>query len=498
MLTTVIPRGATIADVSPGSLLLPPVAATILLWITSTNPFETSASVYAFLLLLIPWGSYLCWRKGRRDGLPMFAMVGGAYWVYFALALFWGQRVLYLAGTVRFFVPSEAAITDAMLMAVLGVVFLWIGMRVPVSIWVPEHLPDVIDRGSTWTYVRAILIAGMLFGLSAKSEWLLGAGGRQAMITFMTVVPNAAFVLLFSRYLSGAASRGDRATLIVAAGIRVVGGLISGWLASVVGIGVICAAVMLLKRRRLPWAMIGVTIVLILFLQAGKSEFRTLYWDENQESYAGLTERVTFWLEKSATMWANAFSSGDNELAQNLASQSLQRASLLTQAAHVIEVTPSQVPFQLGDTYSYFSVALIPRFMWPDKPSINEANRFYQLAYGLTNERGLDSTSIAIGALVEGYINFGWTGVAGAMFLVGFVLGVYERTFGLTQSSTLFLAIGLTLVPGFLAVEAQLGQYFAGVIQQAVLAIAVFLPIAARRGNRRGASSISMSPVHSV
>src|SRR5215210_5522281 len=94
MMTNRSARISRITEVSPALLIMPPVLATLFLWVTGINEVETAAVCYAFLLLVLPWGSYVCWRDGGRVELPMFAMVGGAYWVYFALALFWGHRTL--------------------------------------------------------------------------------------------------------------------------------------------------------------------------------------------------------------------------------------------------------------------------------------------------------------------------------------------------------------------------------------------------------------------
>ena len=68
------PRNAAIAELSPGALLLPPLAATALLWFTSPNSVEPTATVYGSGLLLMSWGSLLCWRQGSREGLPVFAV----------------------------------------------------------------------------------------------------------------------------------------------------------------------------------------------------------------------------------------------------------------------------------------------------------------------------------------------------------------------------------------------------------------------------------------
>jgi len=127
------------------------------------------------------------------------------------------------------------------------------------------------------------------------------------------------------------------------------------------------------------------------------------------------------------------------------------------------------------------AVTFIPRFLWPDKPTMSEANRFYQLAYGLNDQRTLQSVSISVGCLAEAFINFGWFGVIGIMFLIGALLGMFERTFFAEGSNGYFLAMGLALVPVFLSVESQFAQYFSSVVQQFFLMLLAFLPISNRR-----------------
>src|SRR5206468_8806776 len=120
--------------------------------------------------------------------------------------------------------------------------------------------------------------------------------------------------------------------------------------------------------------------------------------------------------------------------------------------------TPQMVPFQHGQTYSYMAVTFIPRFLWPDKPSVSEANRFYQVAYGLTREDELNKVSIAVGFLTEGYINFGWGGVIVVTYCVGLALGIFQRTFLAADSSTLFRCIGLASIPGLMVLESLLAH----------------------------------------
>jgi hypothetical protein len=472
-------RPATISDISPLALFLPPLAVIAFLGLTSPHETESTALVAAFALLLLPWGSFLCWRTGAREGLPVFAMIGATYWVFFGLALLWAPRELFLEGAFGTFVPSQEVVTASLFLALVGVIAMRLGMHVPVSVWLPARLPDIVDVPRSWVYVRIVLAVGVGLNAFPSTVWLLGAGGRQAITTLSTVVPNVAFVLLLLRHMSGRATRADRATLFVAAGFLVVSGLSSGWLGSVTSVCVLYGSTYLVRQRRIPWMTVCLAAVTVLFLQVGKNEFRTIYWSERAEG--GVEARIGFWLSESASRWRASFEDNAGYTSEGLATETLQRVSLLPQVAHVLDMTPSQVPFQGGATYKYLAVTLVPRFLWPDKPSISDANRFYQVEYGLTSERGLDSVSIAVGSLGEAYINFGWPGVLAIMFAIGIVLGVYERTLGLTKSSSLFLAIGIALIPGFLTIESQLGQYFGGVLQQALLATAVFLPVTKRR-----------------
>jgi hypothetical protein len=178
-------------------------------------------------------------------------------------------------------------------------------------------------------------------------------------------------------------------------------------------------------------------------------------------------------------------------------SETLERTSLLRQVAHVLDVTPSQIPFQGVQTYSYLAITLIPRFVWPDKPSVNDANRYYQLVFGLSTARDVNSVNIGAGCLAEAYISFGWPGVICIMFAIGIILGIYERSFLAGDSSTLFLAMGVALLPGFLGIEAQMSAYLGGVIQTVLLTMLVFFPVIRRRSGkvRTAPATLRIMPV---
>jgi hypothetical protein len=230
-----------------------------------------------------------------------------------------------------------------------------------------------------------------------------------------------------------------------------------------------------------------------LFFQVGKDEFRKTYWDSGQgmqQEQGNRLERVTFWTQNSFDKWNEALSDSSGEAFRRALNPSVSRVSLLNQSANVVELTPSIVPYQYGWLYSYMAITWIPRFVWPDKPSVSEANQYYQVAYGLTSEDDLGKVSISVGLLTEGFINFGWAGVVGIMFLAGIFFDFYQKTFLAKSSGALMTGIGVILLPQFLAVESQMAQYVGGIMQQVVVTLIVMLPIIRIQGLRsRGLAS---------
>jgi hypothetical protein len=460
---------------APLWLLGPPVGTIVFLWVTRTSPVTTVGVFYAFLLLLLPWASFLSWRQQNRGGLPVFAMVGFVYWWWFAIGMFWLERT-----HGRRIIDTES-VDGAMWLALVGVVCMGVGMRVRVTPLPPSRHLELDDKQSSWHYVRFVLVAATLVSLVPGGYSLLGPAGRQIMQILISTAPTVALLLLLRKCLTDKGSMLDRILLSVYFPVRIVDGLGSGWLGSVVGVGFICGVMYFLVRRKIPLTMVAVSVAAVMFLQVGKQEFRKSYWEQGE---AGVLERATSWISGSASKWSEALNSTGSDSTGQLSSASLERTSLLPQVSHVLAVTPSQIPFQGGRTYSYMTTALIPRFVWPDKPSINDANRYYQLAFGLSTARDVKGVNIGAGCLAEAYINFGWPGVICIMFAIGIILGVYERSFLAQDSSTLFLAIGVALLPGILLIEAQMAPYLGGLIQTVLLTILVFLPVLRRRSGR--------------
>ncbi|HKB65424.1 MAG TPA: hypothetical protein VKC61_06170 [Pyrinomonadaceae bacterium] len=474
-----------------------PLFVTILLYLWRLNEVTPLQLLIAFLLLLLPWQDYRGWRRGGKPALPVFAVLAFMYWLYYVVPFFLEDHVFATIYEPMGHELTSDTITLALLMALIGVCALWLGMRLGSARFVVPRVRLSLElKNSKLHYVRAVLIVGSLLSLSDTPVRLVGEGSRQLVGIMVSFVPILAFAILFRTHIRKQSTFFDRVLVFGFLGIRLVGGLSSGWLGVTASILVVCGAIYLLEHRQMPrLAVLGV-VLFTVFFQFGKEDFRKTYWQGGevaQVEQGSRTERVKFWIDSSLDKWNDVLN--DPNALRRAISPSVSRLSLLNQTANVIDLTPSVVPYQYGWLYSYMAITWIPRFVWPDKPSMSEANQYYQVAYGLSSEEDLSRVSISVGILAEGFMNFGWVGAAGIMFLAGVFFDFFQRTFLASTSGALMTAIGVILIPQFLSVESQMAQYLGGIVQQVVVTLIVMLPIISVRDIRRRRVSQSLRTI---
>ncbi len=479
------PAGRRQTKLSILTSLVPSVIVSALLVLTSLNEVGWIEVIASALILFISWHSYRRWRETRDQELPFFAMLAFMYWLYYAVQLFWGSltvSVSYSAGRV----VEPERIRDAVLMALLGVCCVWLGMRSRVSRFLmPSSTPSLMLNPSRWNYVRVVLIIGTVASVLQPRFAFLGDGARQPVTILLSTVPLLAFTLLLRRVLRRDAQPIDKLLVAVFLLSHSISALSSGWLGSFASLIVLCGVVYAMERQRIPRMALIAVALCVLFFQVGKQDFRRTYWSDEPAGAGGQIERVTFWVQSSTDRWTDALNDPTGESLSETLQFTLARISLLPQTADVIEQTPKNVPYKYGELYSYLIYTWIPRAIWPDKPSMSEANQFYQVAYGITDEENLDKVSIAVGVLTEAYINFGWPGVIGIMFLLGIFLDIYARFFFNKASGILVSSLGVVLLPQMLGIESQMAQYLGGIVQQAVFALLVLLPAISFRRSKR-------------
>ena len=307
--------------------------------LTSINEVTWEQRALAFVMFALSGCSYARWRYDAHRALPVYALISGSYTLFFALALFWVTPVSPSYFDQGALLPQEA-VTGSLRMVVLGLIAIWIGMRAGLArhLITVEHLPDVPASRLHSPWIRWFVAFGSLSGFLQGMAVQFGAlqNAVQLLFTFVPLVP---FAILLDRYWAGAATKTDKLLITVFLIGRVTGGLAAGSLSSLVSAGLLVPASYLRARRTLPWIPVMIGILAVLFLQPGKNEYRQRFWYGADEATA--LARGAYWIHSSWNLWSSFFFSADPTVFTRLASMSVERASLLSQAALVAEKTPT-------------------------------------------------------------------------------------------------------------------------------------------------------------
>jgi len=437
--------------------------------ISSQNVTQTEFA-YAGVLLAISIQAYLSWSRAHNIRIPVWALVCSAHFVFYGLAIFGALRRSPSAFDHGSDLP-DSVLATAMLVGVAGLLSMGTGRMAAMHLAMRKtfRLPFLEMSTHTPARIQVLLLLGTTANLVGVP--FFGTVVWNISVIAFSALPLAAFLWLVLVRRFRRLSQLDFLLAIAFLVTRLISGArFNASLGTIVVPLLLMGVADVSLKRKLPWGMIAVMACVIFFLQPGKGTIRQEL--NRGEVGGGLTDAMVRWAEVSASGWADVLA-GRAPLDEQLSATS-SRSSLLTMTGLILEKTPETVPYQLGASYPLLLKNLIPRVFWPEKPSVNFANQFFQVEYGLTERHDLMSVSIACGFEAEGYMNFGWEGILGVGLLVGFALGIYEVAFFSVGSSLTVIAVGLAMLPGFLMIESQLVGYLGGILQLAFAAGIVF------------------------
>jgi hypothetical protein len=460
-----------------------PVLVTALVSLTGVGTATLPQAVLSFLLLQIAWASWVSWKAKPRaeKDFPLFAIIAAMFWLAYGLPLFWNQDENWRIGGSF---ASADGVMRAQVLALLGIVSLYLGMHLGIGRRLrTAPTLDLRDTSTSPKYVMAAMLFGVALRYIPTLGGMLGGSFRQVFAILRNTLPLVAYAILLRRSLLRWVPLYERATLVIFVIGTFLFGMATGWLGTGAGIIMVTGCVLLDTRFTIPKSAVLIVFAYILFLQPAKEQFRAAYWQTDSQS--GDVSRAADWISMSRQNWKRVLSDSDPDTLRRQLYTTMSRFSLLQQTANVMDMTPSMVPYQGWNMYAYMAYTFIPRAIWKEKPTVNDANRFYQVTYGMTTERNLDGVSISVGMLAEGYISFGWVGAALVMVFVGVVLDCVSALLLSHESGVLAKGVGMALLPGFVGVESQMAQYLGGIVQTALLSIAIILPVVVVRSRRQ-------------
>ncbi len=156
---------------------------------------------------------------------------------------------------------------------------------------------------------------------------------------------------------------------------------------------------------------------------------------------------VTVRVQKLLTSLSENFS-WSNLTAYSTQSLLLERIDMSDLLAQQAAYQPSIEPFQYGGTLVDGAVALVPRFLWPGKPSIAGGSKFVSRFTG--RRRGeADDTSVGVPVQFELFANGGALWVAGGLFLLTYLCARIELLIMAEKVSLRVLLTGIMTLMSF-------------------------------------------------
>lgn len=450
----------------------------------------------AILLLeicLYPTVRYFARKEKGLPTMPIFCM---AFALQFAIPIFTRDASIELAqAETRFLEDSD--VTAALVLAIIGILALQIGyylfQRSPLKNAVPVAQLHLNKSKAVICCLLLGIVLPLLFNLRA----IIPEEYQLPLSAILTLLQNQVYVvigvlgwLVYGRK----ASKWYTVWLYGLIAISALHGISTGVLEeALVPIGVLFV-VRWLFTRRISVTVAAAVIGLTLFLSPVKAEYRQqLRLDQSSGIEVSSLSRASVWIKQAAAYWAETFAGTRN--LQEATAGATSRTDFIHQVAYIHSMTPSEIPYQFGRTYSYFAVALIPRALWPGKPQAGSANGFFAISYGLLTEEGAKTTTFGMSLLGEAFINFGWVGVILVMLVQGLAIAILERIFGSEKSGAGGQAVFIAFFVFFLnGIGSSAEILFGNIVQNLLFGYLLLLWAREKRQTAR----LQVSPRYSI
>jgi len=404
----------------------------------------------------------LCTRyvRLRPQRLPWAELLFGVHYVQFGLAVMTEPSPIGLSETIPRASSFEVAAILSLSSGVAMLAGFWIARRTSRRFRADRLFPNlgghILDRSS---HVHFVLASGfvLLTSFGSIPDTLLPIKNVATVLLSQSpllVVATVAF-LTQPRPVNRLQLLGALATLVVGLAAS---SMLNDTLVPIVMLGVLWWS----ARGRLPLLPAAAVVSTMLILQPVKRYFREFHWVDHPES--GILESWQY-----AFSEASADSNSAEPIGQGREQATLTRLSELTSVAYVLEMVPRSVPYTGGIVYSKVLAAMVPRFLWPDKPDMTKyALDPFVIALDMTDPDTARTTTIGLSLTAQGYLEHGIPGSIGWMALFGLALGFISRYFGTSMAGVIAGAsimgpIAVNMEGGFFNIFGGLWQELAGV-----------------------------------
>ena len=419
--------------------------------------YATVTSLLAWVMLEVAVLSWISWYGD--DDVPVLPVILSLYVLYFALPIFTVEHIKLL---YSYFFVTDWHSQQILFMALLSEVCIWIGWESGRKRMKPFRWSIQVSENTLLFLALGIVLFQIgMFALS-QTDSAPALGNYSQVINGVANLYLALGVFYYSIERHGMhiwSILGITAIAILQVAVSVSSTMLGEMIMPFIVIGVLSI------RRNKVITIGGLTVMIFIagFLQPVKLQFRdVLNQFEKTGKTFSLTEKAQLYFtlamyHASGAPLPMVYEGHENTKLSN-------RFSLLPLTAVLLDVTPSNIPFQYGATFEYLVYVPLPRFIYKDKPTAQEANVWFARSYGFLDEELAKTTKVGISHMGEVYVNFGWVGIIPVFLLVGLIPGRVSVPAFARDASLATRCIYVALIPNFLSIESTLTGFMASIM----------------------------------
>lgn len=372
----------------------------------STDGYSMVSRILAWLVFVLgtlPTAIHITNPNGR---FPVVELVLLAYVNAFSLPVFFeSQNTL----GVKTLFPDSLPVALCLVLVLVAILSLQLGFRFASDIFKLLRFPALDIHCSDKSLFRYALLICFFSIASGAVDF----GEFGVIVGYIFPIDMGIAILAFLYYSGdkplGAAARVFSIVVLLFMVLRGLGTGTTQAMLQPLFVWFICRW---LLTRKIPILSICLLVGVFILTQPVKLEYRDrVYSDANYSG--GIVNNISLYSKTFSEYWFSSRST------PSLVESNSTRTSLLLQTSHVIDWTPDVVPFMYGETLKFMLVTWIPRFLWPNKPTAQQANIDYAINYGVTSVEGTLTTMFGAGQLADAFMNFGPIGLVPIYLFIG-------------------------------------------------------------------------------
>lgn len=361
--------------------------------------------------------------RARHHELPILA------WAMLQYYMYWAFPVFYEGKSLRLFPFSMLRNSGALDASLLGDL-LFVSTVVTGFVLAARVIPRRRSQATSPPISQPLLLVAAFVSLALSFELIWYESSDQAffypaMSLFSPTLLH--LLLIFERSRHRTARWFDVGyVLFVVASVGV--GLLSGRMERALYPIVVAALTTLARTRRVPLGFAAAVVVLMVVMQPVKMAYRDLIgFRTNYYERLSIGESLDAMSRSFEKEWTGG--GGESVYGDNISFLG-ERLNERSSNAVVHYLVPGMVPYGRGVTLYPAAYALVPRILWKQKPSLNEAvNNHFAVRLGFLTDVEARTTTKTVPISAEAFYNFGWPGIVVVGLVCGLIFAALFRAF---------------------------------------------------------------------